>query len=153
VLRRRSASASSASGSFLLSDRQPLSQLHAQAGTGSAASLAQPLSLLTGLATRLLGLGQPSPALAAAQPAAGGAASHPSAGGSTGKELALHSASAAADGTGAIDGQELAPSVLSLTEAGKQHVGQLVISEVHPPMPDAFMHNSSVVWPFVGMHT
>ena len=134
---RRSVSASSASGSFLLPDRQPLSPLHAPASTGSAASITQPLSLLTGLATRLLGLGQPFAAAAVPQSSADIATPHSPAGGSNGKELASHSASAAADGTAAEDRLEAASSVLSLTEAGKQHIGQLVVSEVSPSHYDS----------------
>lgn len=143
LLCRRSASASNASGAFLLPDRQPLSPLHGPATTGSPPSIAQPLSLLTGLAARVLGLGQPSAATAEAQPSTGAARVHRPAGGSDGTELVLRSPPAAADSTRAADGQEPASSVLSLTKAGKQHIGQLVVSEVRSRTHDSSMQDSS----------
>jgi hypothetical protein len=140
-------SASNASGAFLLPDRQPLSPLQSAASTASAASITQPLSLLTGLAARLLRVGKPSAASAAAQLTVAVAPPHPASGRSSSSNassgaavqssrgLAQDDASTAAGDMGVGDAQEPVSSLLSLTEAGKQHTGQLVVSEVSLSFP------------------
>jgi hypothetical protein len=141
---RRTMSTSSASDAFLLPGRQPLSPSQTTARGGAAASITQPLSLLTGVASRLLGLVMPPAAaqasVAVPAPAAATGSSSSSSNSGSGavpqpnSELVLSGAGAASDGAGAADGQAPVSSVLSLTEAGKQHTGQLVVSEVSSPL-------------------
>ena len=133
-------SASNAAGAFLLPGKQALGPLQTTASTGGSASITQPLSSLNGLAARLLG--GIAAWSAAAQPSAAAAASQTSVDISStavqsSSNLAVNTASVAAHNMVTGDGQE-PTSVLSLTEAGKQHIGQLVVSEVRHCMHDIF---------------
>lgn len=132
---RRCMSASSASGAFLLPGGQPLSPRHAgSSNQGISVSITQPASLLSGLAARLTSLARPAATATSAQPVEG--SSNRSCNGSSpaasqpGKQLAMAEASPAAASANAGGGPAAAPAMLSLTEAGKQHAVQLVVSEV-----------------------
>lgn len=135
---RRCRSASNASGAFLLPGSQPLSLRHdasSTGGIGGISGIAPTASLLSGLAERLTGLAKPPAASASAQPASSvgpdGCGPGAAAPVKPGKQLALAEGRPPAD-TADTDGSQKAdlPVAVSLTEAGKQQAGQLVVSEV-----------------------
>lgn len=121
-------------GSFAI---QPASPQPSSADGSGTDGVTQSASLLAGLTARLTALAKPSPAAtAAAQRAVETSSGSGSSNGASAptaqpsNQLVLATGSPAASIAESNCSQAATPAVLQLTEAAKQHGGQLVISEV-----------------------